>query len=60
MRDVAGNSHTVDEHLDIAGWSKLTVLADQRYPSGRYEDVVASELKKIREALEKFRTVLDR
>lgn len=59
MRDVTGNSHTVDEHLDVAGWSKLTVLADQRYPRGRYEDVVASELKKIREALEKVRTVLD-
>jgi hypothetical protein len=57
MKDVVGHSHAVDEHLDVAGWSKLTVGADQRYPGAALEDI-PEEVKKIRQTLEKLYSVL--
>jgi hypothetical protein len=58
MRDVAGTSYEVNEQLDAAAWSKVLGEAHQVYVKTP-ADVVASEMKKIRETLGKIRGALE-
>jgi hypothetical protein len=57
MRDVAGAPYDVHEELDAAAWSKVLGEAHQVYVKTP-ADTVASEMKKIRETLEKVRSTL--
>jgi hypothetical protein len=59
MRDVAGDVHEVSEHVDAAAWWKLVSAAQQHYVEAPVERV-ASEMKKIREALESVRSAVAR
>jgi len=59
MRDVAGKTYDVDEHLDVAAWWKVIKDSGQLYPENPTDEAV-SELKKIRETFDKVRRLLER
>jgi hypothetical protein len=59
MRDVSGGMHEIEEHVDVASWAKVLTDANQRYVRSP-ADIVASEIKKIREAVETAARALHR
>jgi hypothetical protein len=52
MRDVAGRAHDVNERLDVASWYMVVGEADQLYAKTPLDEI-ASEMEKIRQALER-------
>jgi len=59
MQDVAGNVYEIGERLDVAAWSKVLTAAQQAYVESPAE-IVAAELKKIRETFQRIRSLVER